>query len=97
MLTFGHDTIRKLPKNVSELSKLAARDYEDILQVRVTTTAQKPLIDYIQVLNPGIRWSISQRGQQEHRRTPVSACYLACLRQTAPAYQNYCKNARPGL
>jgi hypothetical protein len=25
--------IRKLPKKVSELSKLAARDYEDILQV----------------------------------------------------------------
>ena len=31
--TFGRDTIRKLPKSVSELSKLAARDYEDILQV----------------------------------------------------------------
>ena len=32
--TFGRDTIRKFPENVSDLSKLAARDYEDILQVR---------------------------------------------------------------
>jgi hypothetical protein len=32
MPTFG-PTIRKLPKKVSELSKLAAQDYEDILQV----------------------------------------------------------------
>jgi hypothetical protein len=33
MPTFGRDTIRKFPGNVSELSKLAARDYEDRLQV----------------------------------------------------------------
>lgn len=33
--TFGRDTtIRRFPGNVSGLSKLAARDYEDILQVR---------------------------------------------------------------
>jgi len=31
--TFARDTIRRLPGNVSELSQLAARDYEDILQV----------------------------------------------------------------
>ena len=31
--TFDGVTIRKLPDKVSELSKLAARDYEDILQV----------------------------------------------------------------
>ncbi|KAH9172689.1 hypothetical protein EDB89DRAFT_1832399, partial [Lactarius sanguifluus] len=31
--TFGRDTIRRLPGSVSGLSKLAARDYEDILQV----------------------------------------------------------------
>ena len=31
--TFTRDTIRRLPGNVSELSQLAARDYEDILQV----------------------------------------------------------------
>ena len=31
--TFGHDTIRKFVKNVSGMSKLAARDFEDLLQV----------------------------------------------------------------
>ncbi|KZP03324.1 hypothetical protein FIBSPDRAFT_1055351 [Athelia psychrophila] len=30
--TFGRDTIRKFHNNVSDLKKLAARDYEDILQ-----------------------------------------------------------------
>ena len=32
--TFGINTIRRFKDNVSELKKLAARDYEDILQVR---------------------------------------------------------------
>ena len=31
--TFGADIIRRFSNNVSELKKLAARDYEDILQV----------------------------------------------------------------
>ncbi|RXW14734.1 hypothetical protein EST38_g11122 [Candolleomyces aberdarensis] len=30
--TFGRDTIRKFPKSVSAMSKLAARDFEDLLQ-----------------------------------------------------------------
>src|ERR1700689_286472 len=32
--TFGADTIRRFSSNVSELKRLAARDFEDILQVR---------------------------------------------------------------
>ena len=32
--TYGLDTIRKFSNNVSEMKKLAARDFEDILQVR---------------------------------------------------------------
>ncbi len=31
--TFGRDTIRKFSSNVSEMRKLAARDFEDLLQV----------------------------------------------------------------
>lgn len=34
--TFGKDTIRKFSNNVSETKQLAARDYEDILQVCFT-------------------------------------------------------------
>lgn len=32
--TFGRDTIRRFQTNISEMKQLAARDYEDILQVR---------------------------------------------------------------
>jgi len=31
--TFGRDTIRRFDTNVSAMEKLAARDWEDILQV----------------------------------------------------------------
>lgn len=33
--TFGKDTIRKFSSNTSELKRLAARDYEDLLQVQM--------------------------------------------------------------
>lgn len=33
--TFGGDTIRKFATNASEMKKLAARDYADLLQVRL--------------------------------------------------------------
>lgn len=35
MLTFGRDTIWKFSKNVSDLSRLAAQDFEDILQCAI--------------------------------------------------------------
>jgi hypothetical protein len=31
--TFGRDTIRRFGRNVSDMKKLAGRDFEDILQV----------------------------------------------------------------
>jgi hypothetical protein len=37
--TFGRGTIRRFSSNISELKKLAARDFEDILQVRFTFCA----------------------------------------------------------
>ena len=33
MLTFGSSTIRRFATNASEMKKLAARDFEDLLQV----------------------------------------------------------------
>lgn len=33
MPTFGRDTIRRFSTNSSEMKKLAARDYNDLLQV----------------------------------------------------------------
>jgi len=34
--TFGRDTIQCFHKNVSEMKRLAARDFEDVLQVSVS-------------------------------------------------------------
>ena len=34
-MAFGNDTIRKFSTNVSEMKRLAARDFEDILQVKL--------------------------------------------------------------
>jgi acyl carrier protein phosphodiesterase len=39
--TFGRDTIRKFCANVSDLTKLAARDFEDLLQVSAQSIASK--------------------------------------------------------
>jgi len=33
--TFGQDSVRRFSNNVSELKRLAARDYKNLLQVRV--------------------------------------------------------------
>lgn len=35
MPTFGSSTIRMFSNNASEMKKLAARDFEDLLQVRI--------------------------------------------------------------
>jgi hypothetical protein len=43
MSTFGRGTIRKFPSNVSEMKKLAARDFEDLLQV---CTIAQSLVTY---------------------------------------------------
>ncbi|KAG2004882.1 hypothetical protein CC2G_007810 [Coprinopsis cinerea AmutBmut pab1-1] len=35
--TYGRNTIRRFPKRVSDMRKLAGRDYEDIIQLPVST------------------------------------------------------------
>jgi hypothetical protein len=37
---FGRDTIRRFSSNVSEMKKLAARDFEDLLQVCVLSSVE---------------------------------------------------------
>jgi hypothetical protein len=44
--TFGRDSIRRFSSNISELKKLAARDFEDILQVGSVSC------DYVTRLTP---------------------------------------------
>lgn len=50
--TFGQDTIQKFRSNTSELKKMAARDFEDLLQV-VTWSMLLVTFTYIDtVLDP---------------------------------------------
>jgi hypothetical protein len=39
--SFGRDTIRRFPGNCSEMKRMAARDFEDLLQVRVICVRPK--------------------------------------------------------
>lgn len=41
MPTFGRNMIRRFGKNVSGMKKMAARDFEDILQVRDASYAAR--------------------------------------------------------
>ena len=43
MPTFGVDTIRKFDQNTSEMKKLGALNFEDILQVRMKTVMSREL------------------------------------------------------
>jgi hypothetical protein len=45
--TFGRDTIRKFVRNASAMTKLAARDYEDLLQVRKPVAFSFMNIDHV--------------------------------------------------
>lgn len=46
--TFGTGTIRRFSDNVSEMKKLAARDFEDILQVSGhAAMVLKNMIDFV--------------------------------------------------
>jgi hypothetical protein len=41
--TFGRSTIRRFSTNASEMKKLAARDYEDLLQVSISLLSHLPI------------------------------------------------------
>jgi hypothetical protein len=45
MPTFGPSTIRRFATNASEMKKLAARDFEDLLQVRSISGMKKEMVE----------------------------------------------------
>ena len=51
---FGHDTIRKFSNNASAMKKLAARDYEDLLQVENPVVPKINCSRFIPVLNTSL-------------------------------------------
>jgi hypothetical protein len=60
--TFGRDSVRRFSNNVSELKRLAARDYENLLQVRVLLYSveiiSRPTRE-LSVRHTGLRWTVS--------------------------------------
>ena len=52
--TFGGDTIRKFSSNTSEMKRMAARDFEDALQVKSMLRSLSPHSEIRPVCNPGI-------------------------------------------
>ena len=60
--SFGRDTIRRFARNVSELKKMAAQDFEDILQVS-NLIIRFLTITYITtiflVCDPHLHWSLT--------------------------------------
>ena len=61
--SFGRDTIRRFSRNVSELKRMAVRDFEDLLQVSAlvftlprSATRMAYCIHYLVVCHPGLCW-----------------------------------------
>jgi hypothetical protein len=42
--SFGRDTVRRFSANCSEMKKMAARDFENLLQVRLSSDPLKPTL-----------------------------------------------------
>jgi len=60
--TFGRDTIRRFHKNASAMKKLAARDFEDLLQVRpFLNSISTSITDTFSVPSPFLRASFLSR------------------------------------
>jgi hypothetical protein len=87
--TFGGDTIRRFSKNASAMKKLAARDFEDLLQVRGFHLIGSCYLILCIVRNPHFRRSSSIPTQWDCPWSTLHPCHLACLCQAPTAYRNY--------
>lgn len=89
--TFGRDTIRKFSSNTSEMKKLCARDFEDILQVRdLCFMLDRMLTRHrIKVCHPCFRWPTGRAPQQHTLATVIFICTLAWPSKASVAYRYY--------
>lgn len=85
--TFGRDTIRRFRKNVSELKRFAARDFEDVLQVgTVSPVFFLPTDASPAVFDPGICRTTTRASQL--KCYPPALCPLP-LARTCEASSSY--------
>ena len=92
--TFGKDTIRRFRENSSELKKMAARDFEDLLQVRrfwvVIPRASNSFCAV--VCSSCLRKSPSRAPQLSGPTTSVPVVSLACPREAPHAHRLYSRH-----
>lgn len=88
MPSFGKDTIRKFVANTSELKKLAARNFEDLLQVGIFLhlTCNNSLYLVNTVRDPCVRRSFTRAAQHCHLEIALHRRPLAWNGQIAIAF-----------
>ena len=90
--TFGRDTIRRFHRNVSEMKRLAARDFEDVLQVRIgfsaiASTVRLTHYGWCIVFHPSLCRTTAWSSQCGCAALAVRALPLARTRQVASAHR----------
>lgn len=90
--TFGQSTIRRFAANVADMKKLAARDFEDILQVNLWFIKYPSIwrlwLILSSVLDSMLWGSLSARVWRSNHETPLFSCGMARSGKTPHAY-NY--------
>jgi hypothetical protein len=72
--TYGRDTIRKFDANVSAMKKLAARDWEDLLQVYCSII----LVGYrVDIIFTSAQSQLSKDFYPVHMMSLSGSCYLS--------------------
>ena len=82
MPTFGPETIRRFSNNTSEMKKLAARDFEDLLQVRISMYEYDNRLTRFSVL-----FQSSMAFSQSRTTVPFYGYYSSVA--TGMAWQNF--------
>ena len=96
--SFGRDTIRRFSRNVSELKRMAARDFEDLLQVSTLVSDSVCNSDdlwyyhYLVVCHPGLHWPPTTVTWQPSSKTSVYTGALAWASQVTNAYWRHNAN-----
>jgi hypothetical protein len=89
--TFGHDTIRVFNSNASAMKKLAARDFEDLLQVRIQVSSRSLLTAKL-VRYPCLRGDTAITPQRSRQRSPICPRDMARICQTSPSYGTHARD-----
>ena len=94
MPTFGRDSIRRFSNNISELKKLGARDYENLLQVWNFSTKDtlQMVIRILQVLDSSVRRSPLRPAQCKLNGPFVHAGSLARFGEASTTYRTIIEN-----